>query len=117
VQIVEEVEMPKFEEYDRVPVSVKEIVEQEFKNSPVLIKISKCESGFKQLNDDGSVFRGRINSKDVGVMQINEDYHLKPARDLGMDIHTLKGNIAYALYLYRNEGLGPWEASRPCWSK
>ena len=36
------------------------------------------------------------NAVDVGVMQINEDYHLDTAQSLGMNIYSIDGNLAYA---------------------
>lgn len=48
-------------------------------------------------------------------MQINEKYHLKRSQDLGMDIHTLEGNLAYGKLLFEEEGSRPWNASKPCW--
>lgn len=59
--------------------------------------------------------RGEVNSKDVGVMQINEYFHLEDSKKLGFDIHTLKGNMAYARHLYEEKGLQPWISSKPCW--
>ena len=38
----------------------------------ILKKIAFCESGNKQFNSDGSVLRGKQNSRDVGKWQINE---------------------------------------------
>lgn len=48
-------------------------------------------------------------------MQINEGYHGSIAKDLGYDIYTLKGNMAYARSLYEKQGLQPWIASKSCW--
>lgn len=83
---------------------------------PILAAIAQCESGGRQYNDDGSVVTGKINSHDRGKFQINETYNLAAAQSLGMDIYTLQGNTAYALYLYDHEGTTPWNASRKCWA-
>jgi hypothetical protein len=69
------------------------------------------------VTPSGSVVRGRVNSKDVGLMQINESYHLERATALGFDIHSLEGNMAYARYLFAKEGYQPWSASSKCWTK
>jgi hypothetical protein len=83
----------------------------------ILNKISWCESKDRQFNPDGTIFRGKINPKDVGKYQINEYYHLEDSMALGMDIYTLKGNTEYALYLYKKQGTTPWNWSKACWSK
>src|SRR5689334_3719567 len=54
-------------------------VRQYFKDIPIMIQIAKCESTFRQLDEDGEIHRGRVNNADVGVMQINEFYHLNQA--------------------------------------
>ena len=99
---------------DQLP-RTKRVVKESFKNTPALYAVAKCESRWTHFHDDGTVLRGRINNNDVGVMQINERYHRDKAESLGYDIDTLKGNIGYAKYLYRNQGLQPWSASRHCW--
>ena len=97
--------------------TVQEYVDTYFADTPILIKVAECESHFKQYDSDGSVHRGVVNNKDVGVMQINEHYHLSTAEALDLDIYTLQGNLAYAKYLYDQEGLQPWSSSKPCWGK
>ena len=86
-----------------------------FKNTPVLANIARCESTYQQYNADGTVFRGKINNADVGVMQINEKYHATRAKNLGIDLHTLEGNLEYGKRLYKEQGVAPWSASRSCW--
>lgn len=80
-----------------------------------MIDIARCESGFTQFNPDGSVFRGKVNHKDVGYFQINERWNGADAKARGFDIYTEKGNVAYALYLYHSRGTQPWLASKDCW--
>lgn len=81
-----------------------------------LMRVAKCESGLRQFNRDGSVLRGKQNSQDVGILQVNERYHLAESKRLGYDIHTLVGNIDYGMYLYEKQGLKPWNWSKHCWS-
>ena len=83
----------------------------------ILKKIAFCESGNKQFNSDGSVLRGKQNSRDVGKWQINEFYHLANAQKIGIDIYTEAGNTEYALYLYNKNGTRDWNWSKSCWSK
>lgn len=96
---------------------VEKTVREYFADIPLMVEISECESHYRQLNADGSVFRGKINTNDVGALQINETYHLKRSIKLGYDVHTLEGNMAYARLLYKEQGPQPWSSSYPCWNK
>ena len=82
-----------------------------------MIQVARCESTFKHTNADGSVLQGRVDSADTGVMQINKRYHQATATSLGLDLHDIYDNMAYARYLYENQGIQPWSASAPCWSQ
>ena len=95
--------------------SVKQYVEKELADTPQLIVIAGCESRYRQYNPDGSVFRGQINPNDIGVLQINLTYNGAEAQKLGYDIYTLQGNVAFAKYLYQQEGSQPWSSSEACW--
>ncbi len=94
-----------------------EYVRKYFSDAPIMIKIAQCESHFRQLDKDGSVHRGVVNDADVGVMQINEYYHLDEAKKSNYNIYTLEGNTAYARKLYEKQGTAPWIYSKPCWGK
>ena len=83
---------------------------------PRTTRVAICESGASQYDKDGRLLRGRVNPSDVGIFQINEKYHLAMSKKLGFDIHTTEGNIEYALWLMKNEGIQHWNASRSCWS-
>lgn len=103
---------------NKKPISAtEERVREYFQDIPVLIDVAYCESRFVQFNPNGSVMRGRVNPDDVGVMQINETYHLATARKLGLNLNTLEGNMAYGRYLYETFGTDPWVHSAPCWNK
>ena len=39
------------------------------------------------------------------------------AEKLGLNLKTLRGNMAYAKYLYEKEGVAPWKSSSSCWDK
>jgi len=95
--------------------SPKGFVESYFADLPIMVDISRCESRFHQYDSDGSVYRGEINNLDVGIMQINEHYHSATAKKLGLDLYTIQGNVAYARYLYENQGTAPWSSSQACW--
>ena len=91
------------------------IVREYFKDIPVMIQVARCESTFRHTLSDGSVLKGRVDSADVGVMQINKRYHEAAAIKLGLDIENIHDNMAYARHLYEKKGTQPWNASRPCW--
>jgi hypothetical protein len=97
--------------------TVREYVQSYWSDIPVMSAVAECESHYRQFNSDGDVFRGTQNHMDVGVMQINEHYHLDVSKQMGIDIYTLDGNLAYARYLYEQEGIAPWASSQPCWGK
>ncbi len=99
------------------PLTLEDYVREYFKDTPIMADIARCESRFRQLDAKGEIFRGEVNPADVGVMQINEYYHLKTAEKMGIDIYTVGGNLAYAKYLYEKEGTQPWISSSPCWKK
>ncbi len=92
-------------------------VKRAYSDEPVLINIARCESSFRQYDEKtGTVLHGKANPADIGVMQINEKYHLERAASMGIDIDTVEGNVAYAKYLYDTQGGAPWSASKACWS-
>jgi transaldolase len=92
-------------------------VKTAYASDPLLIDIARCESAFRQYDASGNILRGKVNPADIGVMQINEDYHLQKAESMGYDIRTTAGNVAYAKYLYDTQGAAPWTASAACWTK
>ncbi len=99
------------------PKIVEQYVREYFKDIPILIYVAKCESRFRQIGEDNEVVRGEHNNQDVGVMQINEQYHLERATKLGYDIYSIEGNMAYARRLYDQQGTVPWSSSGACWEK
>ena len=99
------------------PITLETHVREYFKDTPVLSEIAKCESQFRQFGESGKVIRGKINRKDVGIMQINEGYHYSRAKTLGYDLYDMEGNLEYAKVLYAKYGTDPWSASKNCWSK
>lgn len=97
--------------------TVEELVREYFKDTPELVAVAWCESRFRQIDEDGNLHRGQVNQNDIGVMQINIVYHLEKALELGIDLYTLEGNMEYAKYLFEQQGLQPWSASKPCWER
>lgn len=88
-----------------------------FSDIPVMIEVAQCESHFRHTLADGSVLRGVVDSRDVGVMQINTFYHARQAASLGLNLENLHDNMAYARFLYEKQGVQPWTASAPCWNR
>lgn len=84
-------------------------------NYPILEKIALCESGGNHFDVNGEVLRGRKNSQDIGLFQINLFYHQSQAEKLGLNLFTEQDNITYALWLYNQQGTRPWLASAQCW--
>jgi hypothetical protein len=99
-----------------VPASETEaIVRKYFSDIPVMIQVARCESTFRHTLEDGSVLRGKVDSRDTGVMQINSYYHSSAAAALGLDLENFEDNMAYARHLYETQGVQPWKASSACW--
>ena len=96
--------------------SVKEYVEEQFADAPIMAAVAGCESHFRQFNKDGELLKNP-NSTAVGVLQIMSSIHAEQALKIGHDIKTLEGNVGYAKYLYETQGTKPWNASKACWSK
>ena len=88
-----------------------------YQDTPILAEIAKCESKFTQFDKNGKVIRGKANRSDVGVMQINEFYHLDQAKKLAIDIYSVDGNLEYAKAIYDKHGTTPWSSSQKCWGK
>lgn len=92
-------------------------VRQYFADKPILADIAWCESRMRHLDETGKIFRGKVNHNDIGVMQINTNYHEDTAKEIGLDLYSLSGNLAYAEYLYDKEGTKPWASSQACWDR
>jgi|GEM_PF-3278082 len=91
------------------------LVKAYFADVPIMAEIARCESRFRQFDSDGAPLYGGAGASMIGVFQIHARIHAEFANSLGMDIYTLEGNLAYAKYLYENEGTRPWYSSYKCW--
>lgn len=96
---------------------IRQAVARKFSTSHILYRVAFCESTYSQYDRNGNVLRGVVNSKDVGIFQINEKYHLANAKRLGIDLYSVEGNMEYAEYLYNRDGAQPWSSSKPCWGQ
>ena len=92
---------------------------------PLLKRACSCESWGdpdkepRQFLPDGSVIRGQTTPDDIGMCQINTkwDVHGKRLSELKLNVYTIEDNIKFALMLYKEQGMRPWEASKSCWQK
>jgi len=97
--------------------SVEMAVREYFKDIPIMVAVARCESQFRQTLPDGSTLRGKVDPRDLGVMQINTGYHAAEAAKYNLDLHLLEDNMAYARILYEKKGTQPWNASAKCWNR
>lgn len=109
----------KSEDYQPITDSknVERFINDYFADIPIMIEIAKCESRNRHLDKNGEILKGEITPLDRGVMQINLYYHENTAEKMGLDVHNLDDNVAYARYLYEKQGARPWMSSSKCWSK
>ena len=84
--------------------------------TPLEQRIALCESSGIHYTRNGLVLRGKRNPNDIGIMQINTEYHGESAERLGYDLLTVSGNIGYAKHLLKMQNTQPWNASKHCWS-
>ncbi|HEY4528489.1 MAG TPA: hypothetical protein VJJ48_01540 [Candidatus Paceibacterota bacterium] len=120
-ELVPEVEIKVVKSEDYFPTTdsknVEKFIEDYFADIPVMQKIAYCESRNRHFDKNGLVLRGEKTSLDRGVMQINLYFHGETAKKMGLDLHQIDDNVAYARYLYQKQGAKPWLSSSACWSK
>jgi len=100
------------------PAYVEAVVRDYFKDIPVMIEIARCESGFRQYEDNGLMVENPSpDSSASGVYGILYIKHFKLwSTSPETNITTLKGNLAYARKMYMESGTAPWAESESCWS-
>jgi len=77
----------------------------------IMLRIAKCESGFKQFDSGGKPLISPTS--DVGLMQINQ-VHWKRAEKLGLDIfNSPVDNMAMAKIIHKEQGYKAWS----CYNK
>jgi len=75
-------------------------------DSQVMKNIAKCESGFRQFEEDGTHLISPTS--DVGLMQINQ-IHWKRAKSLGLDIFNSPiDNWEMGKLIYKERGFSAW---------
>ena len=98
-------------------VNTESYIRHYFADLPIMVDIAYCESRFRQVDEKGQILRGTVNWYDVGVMQINLNYHGNDAKKSGLNLYTLEGNVGYARELYEKQGTDPWVHSSKCWKQ
>lgn len=89
--------------------------------NPKLKPVCACESVGRPDKDpkhyapSGEVIVGVVNGSDIGMCQINTEYHGDRAKELGLDLFDKDDNITFANLLFEEQGYTPWNWSRHCW--
>ena len=90
-------------------------------NKPVNVakEVIRCEGLLYKTSGNNKNYDkdGNVWSTDIGWWQLNDYYHKESAKRLGLDINNEWDNLEYGFILWTKEGLKPWKASEPCWSK
>lgn len=92
-----------------VAVSLREKVELAFPDDPLMWKIIKCESKFRQFDSKGNPLRSRTN--DYGIAQIHATW-IPVAKKMGLDIvHSADDNLLFAKHILKVQGHKAWTCS------
>lgn len=75
-----------------------------------MVDTIRFESEFRHFNDDGSVLRGKANSRDTGLHQINLDESVQEIKEAGCDVEDIDCQFKVALLIYKKYGIGRWLA-------
>jgi hypothetical protein len=105
---VAEAEEPEVVLIETEEEKIERLIREEFKDAPIMVKVAKCESEFRNVKG--------MSSDDFGPFQINY-VHLETLEEKGLDRTVIEDNIKFARILYTESGLKPWQNSKKCWSK
>lgn len=95
-----------------------EVIKEVDSASPVMDRIAQCESSTMHMGKKGQI-TVKVNTNgtyDIGLYQINSIWNAQ-ATKMGLDLTKESDNKAFAMYLYKNQGTGPWSSSSKCWNK
>lgn len=95
-----------------------EIIKEVEAEAPVMHRIAQCESSQMHMGKKGQI-TVKVNTNgtyDIGLYQINSIWNAQ-ATKMGLDLTKEEDNKAFAMYLYKNQGTGPWSSSSKCWNK
>jgi hypothetical protein len=108
-------EIQREEKIEATEIQIAVVEQVDVQAGTFLYYASYCESRHRQFNEDGSVLRGYVDSRDTGRWQINTYYWGDKAIELGYDIETEYGNYMMAKYILEEaQGEQAWSASAPC---
>lgn len=80
-----------------------------FPNTPEMVSIARCESGFHQFDKNGNPLLSRTG--DYGILQVNRIW-IPLAKKMGLDIvHSAEDNITMSAYILRTQGIKSWTCS------
>ena len=79
-----------------------------------LKSIAFCESRFRHFISNKVI---HSKTSDIGIMQINLPLWKKKAESMGLNLYEKSDNIKFGKFLYEQNGLKDWSASKRCWSK
>jgi soluble lytic murein transglycosylase-like protein len=80
----------------------------------LILAVLKCESGFNSKALGLNKKNGKVWSKDVGLMQINNVFHEDKAEAMGLDIYNPLDNLLYGISLIKKNGVADYKASLKC---
>lgn len=85
-------------------------------NEDLAHAIIDCESeGDPEAVNKNRDRKGNVWSRDYGYWQVNDYWHAKEAKKLGLDITDPDDNLIYGFYLLKRDGTKHWNASRARW--
>jgi hypothetical protein len=114
-------ERPKKPTAKSTPKEVKAYLEYRFESldlttyqKKALIKIAQCESGMRHHLPSGTIVRNTENKNktiDSGLFQVNTVWE-KRAKQLGLDLNDIDGQIKMAKVIIEEQGLNAWVCYR-----
>lgn len=113
--------IPHIQEVAEAEVVTKEveklIVVRDVTLPAVLHRIAKCESNDQHYGKTGQVLvvGNKNGTVDIGRYAINNYYWGAEATEMGLDLFDEKDNETMALYIFKEKGTSPWEATAHCW--
>lgn len=95
------------------------MAEEYHQDAHLALSIIKCEGmRYGSLgNNKNRDANGNVWSTDVGPWQINDYFHERRAKSLGLNIYNEDDNLRYGFILMSEQGTAPWKASSYCWKK
>jgi len=77
-----------------------------------VLKIAYCESSFKV----NALNTKTVIGHDSFLMQINSHFHADTMNEMGLNYDNPDDSLNYGLWLLKEQGTKPWNASKKCWT-